>query len=176
MSTEPISAADDPAFRAWLRVLSDELDTDLADYLDSPEVLGFLWATFTRNGATPAARFAPLLCTHRRVLADRTVAALLAQVRRDTGRALDVPVFCEPPSGREPTGRLAVGNERVRGVDPVDISVETAEGVQCFLADRDHLVWPLCPDHGVAPHATRTPAGAAWFCSVTSHVVGLLPS
>ncbi|MEU3658013.1 hypothetical protein AB0E67_35810 [Streptomyces sp. NPDC032161] len=176
MSTEPFPAADDPAFRAWLRVLSDELDTDLADHLDSREVLDFLWATFTRNGAMPAARFAPLLNTHRRVIAERTVATLLTQVRQDTGRALDVPVFCEPPSRREPTGQLTVGHERVQGVDPIDISVETAEGVQCILADRDRLVWPLCPDHNIAPHPTRTPAGAAWLCSVTSHVVRSLPA
>ncbi|MBQ0830226.1 hypothetical protein [Streptomyces tagetis] len=176
MPTEPSPTADDPAFRAWLQVLSDELDTDIAGRLGSPEVFAFLRTTFARNGAMPAAHFAPLLSTHRRVLAERTVTALLEQVRQDTGRVFVVPVFCEPPHGREPTGLLTIGNERVRGVDPIDISVETAEGVQCLLADRDRLLWPLCPDHGTAPHTTRTPAGATWLCSVTSHVVRPLPA
>jgi hypothetical protein len=168
-------AADDPAFRTWLRALSDEIDAEFEAHLDAPEALDLLWTTFTHNGAMPAARFAPILGAHRREHAERTVTALLARVRRDTGRVLDVPVFSEPPSAREPAGCLTVGHERVRGVDPVDITLEAAEGVQCFLADRDRLVWPLCPDHHTAPHPARTPAGASWVCYVTSHPVAMLP-
>ncbi|MFE0644108.1 hypothetical protein ACFW2Y_21215 [Streptomyces sp. NPDC058877] len=175
MSSETSLAADDPAFRAWLRSLADDLGIDLEDHLGSPELLDFLWTTFTHNGSMHPARFAPLLGAYRQEHAKRTVAALLAEVHHDTGRTLDVPVLYEPPSERELTGHLAVGHERVRGVDPVDITVEAAEGVQCFLADTDRLIWPLCPDHHVAPHPARTSAGGAWVCSVTSHLVGTLP-
>lgn len=162
-------------FLAWLGMLSDELDLDLADHLGSPEVRGFLRGAYDRNGAMSAPYFAPLLAAHRRELAERTVTALLARAREETGRAVDVPVFDEPPSDREPTGSLTVGHERIRGIDPVDIAVETAEGVQTYLADRHRAVWPLCPTHRVAPHPARTVTGGAWVCSVGAHVVEPLP-
>ncbi|MEV7864165.1 hypothetical protein AB0O86_36720 [Streptomyces hirsutus] len=165
------AAPDDGPFRSWLRALSEELGTELEDFLDSEEVLAFLRSAFTRNGSMPAPYFVPLLCAHRQALAQRTVDALITQVRRDTGRRVEVPVHYETPSVREPEGAVRVGHEPVHGIDPVDIRIESAEGVQCLLADRDRLVWPLCPDHRVGLHAARTPSGATWVCSVTRHAV-----
>ncbi|MGW2304546.1 hypothetical protein [Streptomyces sp. NPDC001809] len=180
-----LPAPDDPAFLAWLRMLSHDLDLDLGLDLDpafdvegnggSPGGLAFLRAAFADNGAVPAAFFAPLVDEHRRIHAERVVAALLARARRDTGRALDVPVRHEWSDVPDGIGRVSVGHEIVGGLDPVDIAVSAAEGVQCQLADRERLVWPLCPDHRTGPHAARTPEGAAWVCSVTGHVVASVP-
>ncbi|MFE6709560.1 hypothetical protein [Streptomyces sp. NPDC057695] len=188
-----LPAPDDPAFLAWLRMLSHDLDLDLGlgpgpdvgrDFdpaLDieaeggSPGGLAFLRAAFADNGAVPAPFFAPLVDEHRRIHAERVVAGLLARARRDTGRALDVPVRHEWSDVPDGIGRVFVGHEIVGGLDPVDIAVSAAEGVQCHLAERERLVWPLCPDHRTGPHAARTPEGAAWVCSVTGHVVAPVP-
>ncbi|MEK9518479.1 hypothetical protein MIU24_03535 [Streptomyces venezuelae] len=192
-----LPAPDDPAFLAWLRMLAYDLGLDLdlclgpgldigRDFdpaLDieaeaacgSPGGLAFLRAAFADNGAAPAPFFAPLVDEHRRIHAERVVAALLARARQDTGRALDVPVRHEWSDVPDGIGRVSVGHEIVNGLDPVDIAVSAAEGVQCHLAERERLVWPLCPDHRTGPHATRTPEGAAWVCSVTGHVVAPVP-
>ncbi|MBD0710268.1 MULTISPECIES: hypothetical protein [unclassified Streptomyces] len=175
MSDAPAPTADDPAFLGRLRSVSEELATDLTEELGAPRVLAFLWTTFLRNGDLPTAYFLPLLVRFREESAERTVAALLARIRAETGRTFAVPVSYEPPDEHEPLGRLSAGHEAVWGLDPVDIAVCAAEGVQCLLADRDRFLWPLCPDHRVVPHATRTPGGAAWVCSVTSHVVAPIP-
>ncbi|WP_055601929.1 hypothetical protein [Streptomyces aureus] len=166
---------DDPAFRAWLQALSHALGRDFEEDLGSPGARAFLRTAFTDNGAVPAPHFAPLVDEHRRVHAERVVTALLDRARRDTGRIFDVPVRSEWSDDRDGIGRVSVGHEPVEGLDPVDIAVSAAEGVQCHLADRELLVWPLCPDHRTGPHATRTPGGAAWVCSVTGHVVAPLP-
>ncbi|WP_435972473.1 hypothetical protein [Streptomyces sp. Qhu_M48] len=170
-------AADDPAFRAWLRTLADDLDLDLdrVDNSGAPGRLAFFRDTFSYNGAVPAPYFVPLLAEHRRIHAERVVTALLVGVYGDTGRTLDVPVHYEWPGEQEPAGRLTVGHETVHGIDPADIALEAAEGVQCLLADRDRLVWPLCPDHRVGVHATPTPTGPAWVCAAGAHVVDRLP-
>ncbi|MGW1929708.1 hypothetical protein [Streptomyces sp. NPDC001919] len=170
-----LPASDDPAFLAWLRSLSHALDLDAEAELGSPGGRAFLRTGFAENGAVPAALFAPLVDEHRRIHAERVVAALLARARRDTGRPLDVPVRHEWSDAPGGIGRVSVGHETVGGLDPVDIAVSAAEGVQCHLADRELLVWPLCPDHRTGPHAARTPEGAAWVCSVTGHVVAPLP-
>ncbi|OKJ63622.1 hypothetical protein AMK27_12300 [Streptomyces sp. CB02009] len=167
---------DDPAFRAWLRALSHAFDHDFEEDLGSPGGRAFLLAAFTDNGAVPAPHFAPLVDEYRRVHAERVVAALLARARRDTGRAFDVPVRHEWSDAPDGIGSVFVGHEPVEGLDPVGMAVAAAEGVQCHLADRELLVWPLCPDHRTGPHATRTPDGAAWVCSVTHHVVAPVPS
>ncbi|WP_328940478.1 hypothetical protein OG259_01385 [Streptomyces sp. NBC_00250] len=167
----PLVHPDDPAFRAWLRELSRALDRDFEEDLGSPGGLGFLRSAFTHNGAVPAPYFAPVVDEHRRIHAERIVTVLLAQAHRDTGRAFEVPVRHEWSDERAAIGQVTVGHETVWGLDPVDIAVEAAEGVQCHLADRERVVWPLCPAHRTGPHATRTPTGAAWVCSVTAHVV-----
>ncbi|WP_338491114.1 hypothetical protein [Streptomyces sp. SJL17-4] len=172
----PLTHPDDPAFRAWLQTLSHAVGHDFEEELASPGGRAFLRTTFTDNGAVPAPCFAPLVDEHRRVHAERVVTALLARAHRDTGRTFDVPVRYEWSDDRDGIGRVSVGHETVDALDPVDIAVTAAEGLQCHLADRELLVWPLCPDHRTGPHATRTPTGAAWVCSVTGHVVAPLPS
>ncbi|MDX2563104.1 hypothetical protein PV371_26085 [Streptomyces sp. TX20-6-3] len=167
---------DDPVFLAWLQVLSHAFDHDFEEDLGSPGGRAFLRATFTDNGGVPARLFAPLVDEHRRVHAERVVTALLARASRDTGRTFDVPVHHEWSDEPDGIGRVSVGHEPVEGLDPVDIAVAAAEGVQCHLADRERLVWPLCPAHRTGLHATRTPDGAAWVCSVTHHVVAPVPS
>ncbi|MEV7594318.1 hypothetical protein AB0O42_29050 [Streptomyces sp. NPDC089922] len=165
------AAGHEEGFTAWLRGLAEELDAELDAEPHSADVHEFLWTEFTRNGAMPAPYFAPLLVERRRALAQRAVEALLENVRRDTGRALTVEVTSEAPSLLEPAGHVSVGGETIQGIDPSDVFVETAEGLQCLLADRDRLIWPMCPEHRVGAHAMRTEAGAVWMCSVTSHEV-----
>ncbi|MEV7174658.1 hypothetical protein AB0O18_33795 [Streptomyces sp. NPDC093224] len=165
------AAGHEEEFTAWLRGLAEELDVELDAEPHSADVHEFLWTEFTRNGAMPALYFAPLLVERRRALAQRAVEALLENVRRDTGRVLTVAVTSGAPSSLEPAGHVSVGDETIQGIDPSDVFVETAEGVQCLLADRDRLVWPMCPEHHVGAHALRTEAGAVWMCSVTSHEV-----
>ncbi|MFI6063624.1 hypothetical protein [Streptomyces sp. NPDC051286] len=165
------AAGHDEGFTAWLRGLAEELDVELEATLYSADVREFLWTVFARNGAMPASYFAPLLVERRRTLAQRAVAALLADVQRDTGRVVAVSVGSEAPSPLELAGHVSVGGETIQGIDPSDILVETAEGLQCLLADRDRLIWPICPEHRVGTHAMRTEAGAVWVCSVTSHEV-----
>ncbi|MEW1610638.1 MULTISPECIES: hypothetical protein [unclassified Streptomyces] len=162
---------EDPAFRTWLRTLSEGLDTDPAGVRESQDALAFLWAVFVENGAMPPSYFAPLLGAHRQAHAQQAVTALLAEVHDETGRAYDVSVRYSPPGEREPEGVVRVGSEAVHGIDPSDIHTEAAEGVQCLLADRDRLVWPLCPVHHVGLHATRTASGSVWACSVNRHTV-----
>ncbi|MFJ7271935.1 hypothetical protein ACIQV3_35760 [Streptomyces sp. NPDC099050] len=147
------------------------LDVELEAEPHSADVREFLWTEFTRNGAMSAPYFAPLLVERRRALAQRAVEALLEDVRRDTGHVLTVGVTSEAPSSLEPAGHVSVGDETIQGIDPSDIFVETAEGLQCLLVDRDRLIWPMCPEHRVGAHAMRTEAGAVWMCSVTSHEV-----
>ncbi|KAB2592720.1 hypothetical protein [Streptomyces arboris] len=161
----------DRAFRMWLRTLAEGLTIDPEGALASQDALAFLWSAFAENGAMPPAYFAPLLGAHRQAHAQQAVTALLTQVHAETGRRLDVPVRYSPPTAREPEGAVRVGPEVVQGIDPSDIHAEAAEGVQCLLADRDRLVWPLCPDHRVGLHATRAVSGAVWVCSVDDHTV-----
>jgi len=158
-------------FRTWLRTLSEVLDTDLEDALASQDALAFLWAAFVENGAMPPSYFAPLLGAHRQAHAQQAVTALLTQVHAETGRRPDVPVRYSPPTECEPEGAVCVGPEDVQGIDPSDIHAEAAEGLQCLLADRGRLVWPLCPDHRVGLHATRAVSGAVWVCSMGHHTV-----
>ncbi|MFH8574629.1 hypothetical protein OHB11_02200 [Streptomyces zaomyceticus] len=179
-----LPSPDDPAFRDWLRSLSEILDialdadigTVLETDLGAPDTLAFLRTAFARNGAMPTLYFAEFLGEHRRTHAERAVTALLGQVRRDTGRAFDIPVRYEWPAEREATGQVTVGHEPIHGIGAVGIAVEAAEGVQCHLADRDRLVWPLCPTHRTGTRATRTAAGAAWVCRAGAHVVASLPA
>ncbi|MEU0380072.1 hypothetical protein ABZ093_22580 [Streptomyces cyaneofuscatus] len=171
MSTDTPSGREDEAFRAWLRTLSEVLDTDLEDSLASQAARAFLWAVFGENGAMPPSYFAPLLGPHRQAHAQQAVTALLTQVHAETGRRPDVPVRYSPPTECEPEGAVRVGHETVQGIDPSDIHVEAAEGLQCLLADRSRLVWPLCPDHRVGLHARRAVSGAVWVCSMGDHTV-----
>lgn len=171
MSTDTPSGREDEAFRAWLRTLAEGLTTDPEDALDSQGALAFLWAVFGENGAMPPSYFAPLLGAHRQAHAQRAVTVLLKEIHGETGRWVDVPVRCSPPTEREPEGVVRVGSEAVHGIDPSDIHAEAAEGLQCLLADRDRLIWPLCPDHSVGLHATRAVSGAVWVCSVDDHTV-----
>ncbi|MFF6905921.1 hypothetical protein ACFY9Q_08280 [Streptomyces sp. NPDC012389] len=162
---------EDPAFRTWLRTLSEALDTDPEDALASRAALTFLWSAFAENGAMPPSHFAPLLAAHRQAHAEQAVTALLTQVQAETGRRFEAPVRHSPPTERDPEGTVHVGPEPVQGIAPSDIHTEAAEGLQCLLADRDRLIWPLCPDHRVALHATSTASGAVWVCSVGGHTV-----
>ncbi|MEU5220449.1 hypothetical protein AB0G79_30200 [Streptomyces sp. NPDC020807] len=173
---------DDPAFRSWLRrvavLLGEDWNPDPGHRPSLPDgTADFLTGVFIRNGAVPEDHLVPLLAEHRKEVALGVVDALLAQVRRDTGRALRVAVTYDPPGEwGEPLGRLTVGHEAVWGVHPVDLAVGAAEGVQCLLADRDRVLWPVCPDHRVVPHPARDPSGAAvWICAVTRHVTGSIP-
>ncbi|MFB7513314.1 hypothetical protein [Streptomyces sp. NPDC056144] len=173
---------DDPAFRSWLRrvavLLGEEWNPDPGHRPALPAgTAAFLAEVFTRNGAVPDDHLVALLAEHRKEVALAVVGALLDQVRRDTGQVLRVPVTYDPPEEwGDPLGRLAVGDEAVWGIHPADLAVGAAEGVQCLLADRDRVLWPVCPDHRVVPHPARDPSGApAWVCSVTQHVVGSIP-
>ncbi|WP_433402831.1 hypothetical protein [Streptomyces sp. CA-146814] len=161
----------DQAFRTWLRTLAASLDTDPEDALASPDALAFLWSAFVENGAMPPSYFAPLLGGHRLAHAQQAVTAMLTQVHTETGRRLDVPVRQTPPTEREPEGTVHVGPEPVQGIGPAGIHAEAAEGFQCLLADRHRLIWPLCPDHHIGLHATRTASGAVWTCSAGDHTV-----
>ncbi|MEV7845993.1 hypothetical protein [Streptomyces cyaneofuscatus] len=161
----------DRAFRMWLRTLAEGLTTDPEGALASQDALAFLWSAFAENGAMPPAYFAPLLGAHRQAHAQEAVTAMLQQVHAETGRRLDVPVRHSAPTEREPEGDVRVGPEVVQGIDPSDIHAEAAEGLQCLLADRDRLVWPLCPNHRVGLHATRAASGAVWVCWVSDHTV-----
>ncbi|NEA17828.1 hypothetical protein [Streptomyces halstedii] len=161
----------DETFRTWLRTLSEELDTDPESALASQDALAFLWSAFVDNGAMPPSYFVPLLSAHRQAHAQQAVTAMLKQVHAETGRRPDVPVRHSPPSEREPEGMVHIGPEPVQGIDPADIHTEAAEGLQCLLADRDRLIWPLCPDHHVGLHATRTASGAVWTCPAGDHTV-----
>lgn len=161
----------DQAFRTWLRTLAEGLTIDPEGALASQDALAFLWSAFAENGAMPPAYFAPLLGAHRQAHAQQAVTALLTQVHAETGRRPDVPVLYSPPTECEPEGAVRVGHEPVQGIDPSDIHVEAAEGLQCLLADRSRLVWPLCPDHRVGLHATRAVSGAVWVCSMGDHTV-----
>ncbi|MET9977751.1 hypothetical protein ACFYOI_32735 [Streptomyces microflavus] len=171
ITTDTSSDPEGQEFRTWLRALSEVLDTDLESARASRDAVAFLWAAFVENGAMPPSYFAPLLGAHRQAHARRAVTALLRQVHAETGRRLDVPVRYSPPTVRQPEGAVRVGPESVQGIDPSDIHAEVAEGLQCLLADRDRLVWPLCPDHRVGLHATRAVSGAVWVCSVSDHTV-----
>ncbi|MFI5727293.1 hypothetical protein [Streptomyces cyaneofuscatus] len=171
MSTDTPSGREDEAFRAWLRTLAEGLTTDPEDALDSQGALTFLWSAFVENGAMPPVYFAPLLGAHRQTHAQQAVTALLQQFHTETGRRPDVPVRYSPPTECEPEGAVCVGPEPVQGIDPSHIHAEAAEGLQCLLADRSRLVWPLCPDHRVGLHATRAVSGAVWVCSMGDHTV-----
>ncbi|MFE7756585.1 hypothetical protein [Streptomyces sp. NPDC057418] len=167
----------DAYFRDWVRLLDRTLDLELEAALGNDDVRGFLWSAFENNGAMPPAYFVPLLIERRRALAQHAVDSLAATVHQQTGRPVTVPVQVNAPTAYEPTGQVWVGDEPVHGIDAPAIAVEAAEGFQCLLADRDRLIWPLCPDHGSGLHPFRLGPAAMWFCSKADHAVGpVLPA
>ncbi|MFJ6699493.1 hypothetical protein ACIQM4_25950 [Streptomyces sp. NPDC091272] len=174
MRTTPPGETVHAHFKNWVRLLDRSLGLDLEAELEKEEVRGFLRSAFESNGAMPPPYFVPLLMERRRALAQHTVDTLAATVRRQTGRQIPVPVpvRVNAPTPYEPTGEVRVGDEPVHGVDAPAIVVEAAEGFQCLLADRDRLIWPLCPDHGSGLHPSRTGPAAVWFCPAADHAVG----
>lgn len=164
----------DSHFRDWVRMLDRSLALELEAALEKDDVREFLRSAFESNGAMSAAYFVPLLTERRRALAQHAVDSLAAAAHRQTGQqvTVPVPVRVDAPTAYEPAGRVRVGDEPVHGIDTPEIVVEAAEGFQCLLADRDRVVWPLCPDHGSGLHPSRSGSASVWFCPTADHAVG----
>jgi hypothetical protein len=69
-------------------------------------------------------------------------------------------------------GVVAVAEQPVQALDLAGVAVEAADGFQCFVADTQALVWPVCPRHGNGAHPALVGDTAVWTCRTGDHVLG----
>jgi hypothetical protein len=162
----------DPAFAEWLDELARERSIDI-DF--NGEGKAWIREIFKTVGPLSAVQVTDMLRAHRHA----TAAQSLELVRRDLGRTgCHSTVTLEyDPSASDPefTG-VYLGVIELVEIDPQESAREVADAMQTILADERHLVWPLCPTHGLGLHPRIVEARAQWHCVAEGHTAAAIGS
>jgi hypothetical protein len=156
------------SFEAWLSHLADDPELDFDPRDDA--VRNWVGEVFRDNGAATTPWLHRLIFERRKQLAGEVLADIRRQAEREVGNlpGLEVHVLVKPDSGF-PSGLITIEDVAIRGVDRAVAAAEVADGVQTFVAQSRHVVWPECPVHGNGLHPGLDRGEPWWICSRGPH-------